>query len=189
MHLKPFAIPAALLLACLGLACSKPATPNNQSQTGQVAAPAAASESTASPAPSDPIQKAVYTYLQDVRQLNLSKMDVAVTDQKIEGDKATCDVTFTVKGGGMTPMEYTYDLVQESGAWKVTSSKSKSGAHGGGMPPGTGEMPPGHPAMGGEGAPSGMPAHGDTTGLPAGHPPVDAQPAPAPAPAAAPKAN
>ncbi len=189
MHLKPIAIPAALLLACLGLACSKPATPNDQAQTGQIAAPVAAPESAGAPAPSDPIQKAVYAYLQDVRQLNLSKMEVAVTGQKIEGNKATCDVTFTVKGGGMAPMEYTYELAQENGAWKVTSSKSKSGAHSGGMSPGAGEMPPGHPAMGGEGAPSGMPAHGDATGLPAGHPPVDTRPAPAQTPATHSKGN
>lgn len=168
MNLKPLAFPAAALLACLALACQKPATPNNQSKAvAPVASPSAV-------APSGPIQTAVVTYLTKVRGLDLSKMSLEFKNQQIQGDKATCEAAFTVKGvAGMPPMEYAYELAQENGTWKVTASKAKGGGHAGAAPagdmppghPGAGEnvggleMPPGHPPVGG--ASSAMPSHGD----------------------------
>lgn len=166
MRVKPLILSAAALLALLALACEKPATPNSASATP--AKPAAAA---ASPSSSDPVQAAVITYLTEVRGLDLSKMDLALKNQKVEGDKATCDATFTVKGSpDMPPMEYSYELAKEAGAWKVTASKSKGAAHAGTPAPG-GEMPSGHPAMGGDaGAMSG---HGTTApAMPPGHPAV-----------------
>ena len=58
-------------------------------------------------------------------------------------------------------MEYTYELAQENGAWKVTASKAKGGGHAGAPP--SGEMAPGHPRA------------GENMGgleMPPGHPPV-----------------
>ena len=89
MNLKPLAFPAAALLACLALACQKPATPNNQSKAvAPVASPSAV-------APSGPIQTAVVTYLTKVRGLDLSKMSLEFKNQQIQGDKATCEVSQT----------------------------------------------------------------------------------------------
>lgn len=167
----------AALLAFSTVACQKPAEPAAPLPPAKVQVTPAP----AVPAPSDPIQKAVYTYLQEVRQLDLTKMSVEVKNQKVEGEKASCDVSFSLREGGMPPMEYTYELAKDGEGWSVTSSKSLTGAHAGTPPPG-GQMPPGHPAMGD--APAGMPAHGGSSAeptMPPGHPPVDAKPADAPA--------
>ena len=187
MNLKPLVFPAAVLLACLALACQKPATPNTPSK----AVPAAAMASPSAPAPSDPLQAAVVTYLTKVRGLDLNKMSLEFKNQQIQGDKATCEAAFTVKGmADMPPMEYTYELAQENGAWKVTASNPKSGGHAGAPPsgamapghPGAGEnvggleMPPGHPPVGGTS--TGMPAHGSDTAAPAGPPATSPTPAP-----------
>ena len=184
MRLNALALAAAAVLACLALACQKPATPNNQPKSPDApAAPAAAPQASASlaPATSDPIQKAVYDYIENVRQVNLNMLSVEIKNQKVEGTKATCDVSYIMKEDGKPFMEYSYELAQEGGIWKVTSSKAKGGTHAG-MPAAGGDMPAGHPGMGGEGAPAGMPAHGTTDAsgmpMPAGHPPI---PEPTPA--------
>jgi hypothetical protein len=190
MNLKPLVFSAAVLLACLTLACQKPATPNAPSK----AVPAAAVVPSSAPAPSDPLQAAVVTYLTKVRGLDLNKMSLELKNQQIHGDKATCEAAFTVKGvADMPPMEYTYELTQENGAWKVTASNPKGGGHAGappsgemspghpGAPQNVGglDMPPGHPPVGG--ASTGMPAHGSDTAAPAGHPATNPPPAPTPA--------
>lgn len=166
MRMKPFVLLVAALSALLALACEKPATPNSASAT-----PAQPAGATAAPASSDPVRAAVITYLTDVRGLDMSKMDLSVKNQKIEGDKASCDATFTVKGSpDMPPMEYTYELAKEAGAWKVTASRSKGAAHAG-TPASGGDMPPGHPAMGGDA--NAMSGHGTAPpAMPSGHPPV-----------------
>lgn len=187
MNLKPLAFPAVALIACLALACQKPATPNSQSKAAPAAVASPAASSSA-PAPSDPLQVAVITYLTEVRGLDLSKMSLELKNQQIQGNKATCEAAFTVKGmADMPPMEYAYELAQENGAWKVTASKAKDGGHVGAPPsgemppghPGAGEnvggldMPPGHPPVGG--ASAGMPAHGSDA-APAGHPATNTAP-------------
>jgi hypothetical protein len=177
--MRPFPSPlmVAALFALSAVACQKPAEPAAPVPPAKVqVAPVPAV-----PSPSDPIQKAVYAYLQEVRQLDLTKMSVEVKNQKMEGDRASCEVSFSLREGGMPPMEYTYELAKDGEGWKVTSSKSLTGAHAGTTPPG-GQVPPGHPAMGG--APAGMPAHGGPgvePAMPPGHPPIDARPADAPA--------
>jgi hypothetical protein len=186
MNLKPLVFPATVLLASLAMACQKPATPNSQSK----AAPTAMVSPSAT-APSGPLQAAVVTYLTEVRGLDLGKMSLEIKNPQIHGDKATCEAAFTVKGmSDMPPMEYTYELAQENGAWKVTASNPKSGAHAGAPPsgemppghPGAGEnvggleMPPGHPPVGGTS--TGMPAHGSDTAASAGHPAASPTPAP-----------
>lgn len=188
----PFRFRALFVVALLGtlaLACQKPASPNKPS-TGTSAAGSSAS--------ADPIKDAIVTYLVKVKGMDMANMEIALSNQKIEGDKATCDAAFTVKGAeGMPPMEYTYELAKDGDAWKVTASKGKDGGHAGG-PPAGGDMPAGHPGVGGEapsmpaghpgmGGDAGMSGHGTAgaSGMPAGHPDVSdiAQPRPAqPAP-------
>ncbi len=187
----PFRFRALVVLALVGtlaLACQKPASPNKPST--EAAAGVAAS--------TDPIKDAVVTYLTKAKGMDMAKMEIALSNQKIEGDKATCDAAFTVKGAeGMPPMEYTYELAKDASGWKVTASKGKGGGHAGGAPA-SGDMPAGHPAMGGEapsmpaghpgmGGDAGMSGHGTSgaSGMPAGHPDVSdiAQPKPAQQPA------
>ena len=167
--------PAIALLAGLALACQKPASPN-KAPTGQAAAPVAGTSTAA-----DPVQEAVVKYLTEVRGLDLSKMNVSFGSPKVDGDKATCEASFKVKGmDDMPPMEYTYQLQKEGGAWKVLGSAGKDGGHAGAPSSGAG-MPAGHPGMEGGAAGQG----GGSMGMPAGHPdvsdmkpaqPADAQP-------------
>jgi hypothetical protein len=175
------------LLGLLGLACQKPASPNK---------PAGGATAAGTAASADPLKDAIVTYLTKSKGMDMAKMEIALSNQKIEGDKATCDAAFTVKGAeGMPPMEYTYELAKAGDAWKVTASKGKDGGHAGGAPA-SGDMPAGHPAMGGEAPtmPAGHPGMGGGAdaqgqpgglGMPAGHPDVSdiAQPKPAQQPA------
>jgi|WetSurMetagenome_2_1015567.scaffolds.fasta_scaffold03647_10 hypothetical protein len=177
MPLRVRALIVIALLGTLALACQKPASPNKPSGGASAAAGTTAS--------ADPLKDAIVTYLTKSKGMDMAKMEIALSNQKIEGDKATCDAAFTVKGAeGMPPMEYTYELAKAGDAWKVTSSKGKGGGHAGGAPP-SGDMPAGHPAMGGEapGMPpghpgmsgdAGMSGHGTgaSPGMPAGHPDV-----------------
>jgi len=190
MNLKTVVLPAAALLACLILACQKPATPNNQSK---IAGAPGGAATASTPDTSDPVQAAVVEYLTKVRGLDLGKMSLKLKNQKVEGNKASCEAAFTVKGmDDMPPMEYTYELARDNGTWKVTASKAKDGGHAGpapaagDMPPGhpeTGEnvgglpLPPGHPTMGG--APASAPTDGGKApAMPAGHPTTNPTPAP-----------
>lgn len=179
------ALVAIALVGTLSLACQKPASPNKPSSGDSADAGTASS--------ADPLKDAIVIYLTKSKGMDMAKMEIALSNQKIEGDKATCDAAFTVKGAeGMPPMEYTYELAKAGDAWKVTASKGKDGGHAGGAPA-SGDMPSGHPAMGGEAPamPSGHPGMGGdagmsgqgtggVSGMPAGHPDVSdiAQPKP-----------
>jgi hypothetical protein len=178
------------LLGTLSLACQRPASPNKPS--GESSAAAGATPAAGTTASADPMMDAIVTYLTKSKGMDMAKMQIALSNQKIDGDKATCDAAFTVKGAeGMPPMEYTYELAKEGGAWKVTASKGKGGGHAGGAPAASGDLPEGHPVLGE--APAMPPGHpgmeggagasgqAGGMGMPAGHPDVSdiAQPKPA----------
>jgi len=98
------------------------------------------------------------TYIQTVRHVNTDKMTVTVGDIKVEGDKATCTVSYGLKEGQMPPMVYLYDLSRQNGSWTVTASRPQGGeGHAGEMNSGT-ALPPGHPPVG-ETTPPMEPAH------------------------------
>jgi hypothetical protein len=148
---------AALLLA---VACEKAPPPavNTSASATAPDQPAAAAQPEAAE-----IQKAVETYVQTVRNVDVSKMTITVKDLKVEGDKATCAITYGYKADpSVPPMAYQYELERKDGAWTVASSRPEgSEGHAGAM-----AMPPGHPGT------ESMPAHGAEGQMPAGHPPV-----------------
>jgi hypothetical protein len=121
------------------------------------------------------VRKALTDHLATMPGLDMSKMDLEINKVAMDGDKASADVTFKVKGGdAKQSMSMTYQLVRADGAWKVQGTpkghapEGGAGAspHGGGGPPMGGDggdkagssggfhpdvsggaMPPGHPAV------------------------------------------
>ena len=150
----------------------------------------ACSKGVSSPATETPgITEAVKTYVKEVKKIEVTKLDIAIKDLKIDGDKAQCQASFSLKEQKDMAFTYAYSLEKKAGKWAVISSSSAGQSHGG-VPEGMGGgmeggMPPGHPPMGDANAPMGSP-HG---GMPS-HPAVgEGMPSPhgtAPAPANAP---
>lgn len=127
-------------------ATAKPAPP--------VAAPAAPSQA-ASADEGKALQDAVVTYVRDVKGLDTTKMDVALKNQTLNGEKAEATVEFKIKGSEMPPMTYVYSLEKSGDGWKVISSKPASGEGHGAMPSGT--MPEGHPPVASHSSGTGAP--------------------------------
>jgi hypothetical protein len=70
----------------------------------------------------------------------------------VDRDSAFVKVTFTARESG-AKMPMTYEFKREGGAWQVMKSPGAGGAHPGATPPAgavpqSGELPPGHPALG-----------------------------------------
>ncbi len=135
----------------------------------------------------DAIRKAILDHLSSRPGLDMSKMDVDVSKVTVNGDKASVDVVFKVKGGAANQtMGMTYDMVRSHGAWKVQGTPTGHGADGGAgaagaSPHGAGGPPttamPGD--AGGEKAGSSESFHpqvGGTGALPPGHPPMNPAP-------------
>jgi hypothetical protein len=150
-----------LLICALGLACACKRAPENK----------------------EAIQAGVVEHLKKAGTLDLNQLDIAVMDVKYEGNEAVATVSFKPKTAPQQGMTMPYTLERRGDKWQVKGRSS--GGHGGGMGSGmgsgaaagapdsgaAGQMPPGHPSVGGAAK-----GGGD---LPAGHPPVNA-PAPAP---------
>jgi len=108
------------------------------------------------------IRQGVIKHLAALNMLNVSNMDVKVTQATINGNQAQVQVEIRSKGGdpGTAPMQIGYALEKQGGQWVVL----KSTGMGGGMqhpgpgeaPPGSmpGAMPPGHPNVTGGTGPS-----------------------------------
>ncbi len=119
------------------------------------------------------VRQGVVDYLAAKSDLNMSQMEVDVTSVSYRADEADATVSFRPKGGGaQSGMQMRYTLERKGGRWVVkgrgAGPHSQSAA-----PGGAGQMPPGHPPMGG--APSNATPGGGQ--MPAGHPPVGAPPA------------
>ncbi len=120
----------------------------------------------------DAFRNAVMEHLASRPGLDVSKMDVDVEKVTVNGDRATVDVTFRVKGGTANQgMNMSYEMVRTDGAWKVQGTAA---GHGAGASP-RGDSAP--PMSGGEKAGSSGGFHPDTRGgaggLPPGHPPMN----------------
>jgi hypothetical protein len=112
----------------------------------------------------DAVRQAVVDHLGKRGDLNLSTMNIEVTNVEYgKNNDAIATVSFAPKGesGGMSMR---YHLVQEGGRWVVQGKQDSGGmGHGGGMTsPHGGAMPP----------PEGPPS-GGAADLPPGHPPVN----------------
>ena len=95
------------------------------------------------------IRAGVVKHLSSLNMLNLSNMDINVTQAKVNGNQAQAQVEIRSKGGdpNAPPMQINYELEKHGEEWVVLKS---TGMGGGMQHPGPGEaptgtMPPGHP--------------------------------------------
>jgi hypothetical protein len=106
----------------------------------------------------DAVRQAIVDHLGKRGDLNLSTMNVQVTNVEYgTSNDAVATVSFAPKGEGGGGMSMRYHLVQEGGQWVVKGKKDSGGmgAHGSGMgtmpapaPEGGGsDLPPGHPPV------------------------------------------
>ncbi len=103
----------------------------------------------------DAIRASIEKHLNARTDLNLSAMDREVKQVSVNGDHASAQVEFRVKGGN-AGMEIEYALQRQGKDWTVLSSQPMgmgdphSGmpqAPTGGPDSGGGQMPPGHPPV------------------------------------------
>lgn len=104
----------------------------------------------------DAIRASIEKRLNGRADLNLSAMDRQIKQISIDGDHATAQVEFRLKGGDAR-MEIEYALERQGKEWAVLSSQPIGGESS-------------HTEM--EGAPSSVPDAGGSP-LPQGHPPVN----------------
>jgi len=98
------------------------------------------------------VQQGVIEYLSNRSNLNISSMDVRVTSVSFTQNEADAVVSFSPKGGDPAQsMTMRYTLHRSGGKW-VVKNKSDMGEspHGAGPGAGDGQVPPGHPPLGGE---------------------------------------
>jgi len=128
------------------------------------------------------IRSGVINYLASLKTLNVSAMDINVTQATVNGNQAQAQVEIRLKNSPPdgASMKLTYNLEKRGDEWAVVKSQPAGGTlqhpAPGEMP--TGGMPPGHPNV-----------KGSTGQAPAGHPSFDdilksAQPPASQAPAA-----
>jgi hypothetical protein len=133
---------------------------------------------------SDAIHDAITEHLRSLKTLNLSAMDMGVTNVSIQGNQATADVSFKPKTGAPAgaSMQIAYKLEKRDGTWSVLGTGGMGGMidH-----PPAGANPHNTPGL--AGAPGGIPdiravfPPSNATPnqqLPPGHPPVKTSPHP-----------
>ncbi len=128
------------------------------------------------------IRTGVINYLGSLKTLNVSAMDINVTQATVNGNQAQAQVEIRLKNSPPdgASMKLTYNLEKRGDEWAVVKSQPAGGTM---QHPAQGEMPPG-------GLPPGHPNVNGTAGqAPAGHPDFDeilksAQPPASQAPAA-----
>jgi hypothetical protein len=121
----------------------------------------------------DAVREAVTEHLSKNAALDMNQLTVDIADVKFQGNEATASVAIKPKSAPEQGMTMSYTLERRGDKWQV---KGRGAGHGGGMgteggmdpQPGSG-MPSGHPPVN---APGGTKS-GD---LPAGHPPVNSPP-------------
>ena len=141
------------------------------------------------PKPSDKeaIRTGILNYLASLKTLNVSAMDVVVTQSSVNGSQAQAQVEIRLKNSPPDgpSMKLAYNLEKRGDEWAVVKSQPAGGTL---QHPAPGEMPPG-------GLPPGHPnVNGSAGQVPAGHPDFNgilksAQPPPQQAPAAASSSN
>lgn len=107
------------------------------------------------------VRQAVIDYLSTRSNLNIGSMNVDVTSVSFKQNEAEAVVAFAPKGPGSAGqgMSMRYTLEKKGNRWAVKSrADSGQSPHGGAAPPGAmpgagapkGELPPGHPTVGGK---------------------------------------
>lgn len=102
----------------------------------------------------DSVRQGIVEHLGKGSGLDLSLMDMQVTNVKFEGDKAHAVVSFKPKSAPDQGMQMNYDLEWKNAKWIVVGKAGMGGAagHGSGTGgPATGSdggaLPPGHPPV------------------------------------------
>jgi hypothetical protein len=124
---------ALFLTAALVCGCNKNSQPAPASSgamppmgTPAEATPPASAPSPASTSDSDAIRKAIEAHLQDNKGINMSVMDMALSNVQVHGDQAQADAEFRVKQGGAS-MHMTYSLERHAGGWLVVRNQPAGG--------------------------------------------------------------
>jgi len=97
----------------------------------------------------DAIRASIENRLNGRSDLNMSAMDRQVKQISVNGDKATAQVEFRLKGGDAT-MEIEYTLQRQGDGWEVLDGQPMGGGTSDPGPPnapdgGGSSLPPGHP--------------------------------------------
>lgn len=127
---------------------------------------------------SDGIRTGINEHLSSLKTINLSAMDMNITNVSIQGNQAQAQVEFRPKTGGPpgAAMQVSYSLAKQNGLWVVQNTQPMGGSI---QHPGPGE----NPHMN-ENAPSSgslpnfrdlVPGGGNPNSLPPGHPPINGQ--------------
>lgn len=109
------------------------------------------------------VRQGVIDYLAGRQNLNVGSMKVEVTAVTFKENEADATVAVLPKGpGGSQPMTFSYTLERKGNRWVVKPKAAGQNPHGampmgesphgamppaGGENPGSGAMPPGHPAV------------------------------------------
>ena len=126
----------------------------------------------------DGIRTGINEHLSSLKTINLSAMDMNITNVSVQGNQAQAQVEFRPKTGGPpgAAMQVSYSLEKQNGLWVVQNTQPMGGSI---QHPGPGE----NPHMNGSAPSSGslpnfhdlVPGGGNSNSLPPGHPPVNGQ--------------
>ena len=126
----------------------------------------------------DAIRDGINQHLSSLKTINLSAMNMDITNVSVQGNQAQAQVEFRPKTGGApgAGMQVAYTLAKQNGAWVVQNTQPMGGmiqhpAPGAdprtlSSPSPSGSMPNFHDLV---------PGGGGENALPAGHPPVNGQ--------------
>jgi hypothetical protein len=127
---------------------------------------------------SDGIRTGINEHLASLKTINLSAMDMNITNVSVQGNQAQAQVEFRPKTGGPpgAAMQISYSLEKQNGLWVVQNTQPMGGSI---QHPGPGE----NPHTNGNAPSSGslpnfrdlVPSGGDSNALPPGHPPINGQ--------------
>ena len=90
------------------------------------AAPPVGATPPAADSDTDAIRKAIEAHLQDNKGINMSVMDMSLSNVQVHGDKAQADTEFRLKQGGAS-MHMTYSLERHAGGWLVVKNQPAAG--------------------------------------------------------------
>jgi len=126
----------------------------------------------------DAIRSGINQHLASLKTLNLSAMDMNVTNVSVQGNQAQAQVEFKPKTGAPqgAGMQVAYSLEKQNGLWVVQNTQPAGGSI---QHPGPGENPHVNSTSPESGSMPNfrdlVPGGGNSTALPPGHPPVSGQ--------------
>jgi len=127
---------------------------------------------------SDGIRTGINEHLSSLKTINLSAMDMNITNVSIQGNQAQAQVEFRPKTGGPpgAAMQVSYSLAKQNGLWVVQNTQPMGGSI---QHPGPGENPHTNESAPSSGALPNfrdlVPGGGNSSALPPGHPPINGQ--------------